>query len=426
VRVLVVGSGGREHALVLALSRDDAVSQLSCSPGNAGTSLLADNPAPDLDPTSAEQVAALAEQWRADLVVIGPEAPLVAGTADAVREQGIACFGPSAQAAHIEGSKAYAKEVMAAAGVPTALAHVCDTPLEVSVALDAFGPPYVVKEDGLAGGKGVLVTEDRAAAVAHAERCRRVVIEEFLDGPEVSLFAVTDGTTVVPLLPAQDFKRAYDGDAGPNTGGMGAYAPLPWAPPDLVPQVTRSVLQPTVEELRHRGTPFVGLLYAGLALTSRGVRVVEFNVRFGDPETQAVLALLQTPLSGVLHAAAVGTLDQVPELRWRGGAAVAVVVAVAGYPQSPRTGDVLEGVDEAAAVPDAYVLHAGTCRDADGRLLSSGGRVLSVVGTGSDVAAARERAYEAVSLIRLNGSHFRTDIARNVNAMSPKPSVSRG
>jgi phosphoribosylamine---glycine ligase len=426
VRVLVVGSGGREHALVLALSRDDAVSQLSCSPGNAGTSLLADNPAPDLDPTSAEQVAALAEQWRADLVVIGPEAPLVAGTADAVREQGIACFGPLAQAAHIEGSKAYAKEVMAAAGVPTALAHVCDTPLEVSVALDAFGPPYVVKEDGLAGGKGVLVTEDRAAAVAHAERCRRVVIEEFLDGPEVSLFAVTDGTTVVPLLPAQDFKRAYDGDAGPNTGGMGAYAPLPWAPPDLVAQVTRSVLQPTVDELRHRGTPFVGLLYAGLALTSRGVRVVEFNVRFGDPETQAVLALLQTPLSGVLHAAAVGTLDQVPELRWRGGAAVAVVVAAADYPESPRTGDVLEGVDEAAAVPDAYVLHAGTCRDADGRLLSSGGRVLSVVGTGSDVAAARERAYEAVSLIRLNGSHFRTDIARNVDAMSPKPSVSRG
>ena len=426
VRVLVVGSGGREHALVLALSRDDAVTQLSCSPGNAGTALLAENPSPDLDVTDGAQLVALAEQQRSDLVVIGPEAPLVAGAADAVRAAGIACFGPSATAARIEGSKAYAKEVMAAAGVPTALAHVCDTPLEVAVALDAFGPPYVVKEDGLAAGKGVLVTEDRSAAVTHAERCRRVVIEEFLDGPEVSMFAITDGTTVVPLLPAQDFKRAYDGDAGPNTGGMGAYAPLPWAPPDLVARVTGTVLQPTVDELRHRGTPFVGLLYAGLALSARGVRVVEFNARFGDPETQAILALLQTPISGVLHAAAVGSLEQVPQLRWQHGAAVTVVVAASGYPGSPRTGDIVEGVDEAAAVPDTYVLHAGTRRDADGQLRSAGGRVLCIVAVGDTVSVARERAYEAVSLVRLDGCHFRTDIGAGADQVSPEPSVSPG
>ncbi|HET9900490.1 MAG TPA: phosphoribosylglycinamide synthetase C domain-containing protein, partial [Actinomycetes bacterium] len=236
-------------------------------------------------------------------------------------------------------------------------------------------------------------------------------VEEYLDGPEVSLFAITDGTTVVPLLPAQDFKRAFDGDEGPNTGGMGAYAPLPWAPRDLAASVTRLVLQPTVDELRRRGTPFVGVLYAGLALTPRGARVVEFNARFGDPETQAVLALLQTPLSAVLYAAAVGTLESLPPLRWRDGAAVAVVVAAAGYPESPRTGDVLDGIDEAAEISDAYVLHAGTRRDADGRLVSSGGRVLSIVGTGRDVAEARARAYEAAGLIRLDGSHMRTDIA---------------
>ena len=417
MKVLVIGRGAREHALVLALSHDEAVHDLWCSPGNAGTSLLANNPDPDLDPTDVEKVAALAERLSCDLVVVGPEDPLVAGVADALRERGIPCFGPSARAAHIEGSKAYAKEVMAAAGVPTALAHVCDTPLEVAIALDAFGPPYVVKEDGLAGGKGVLVTDDREAALAHAAWCKRVVIEEFLDGPEVSLFGVTDGTTVAPLLPAQDFKRAFDGDQGPNTGGMGAYAPLPWAPPDLVPQVLRMVLQPTIDELRHRGTPFVGLLYAGLALTARGVRVVEFNARFGDPETQAVLALLQTPLSVVLHAAAVGSLDQLPDLRWRGGAAVTVVVASAGYPASPHTGDMVEGLDEAAALgPDVYVLHAGTRRDAEGRIRSAGGRVLSVVATGDNVTQARERAYEAASLIRLDGSHFRTDIARNAES----------
>ena len=281
--MLVVGSGGREHALVLALRRDPAVADVHAAPGNPGTAQVATNHVVDVLDGAA--VVGLARELGAGLVVIGPEAPLVAGVADAVRAAGIACFGPSAAAARLEGSKAFAKEVMAAAGVPTARAHVCSTAAEVTAALDDFGPPYVVKDDGLAAGKGVVVTDDRAAALAHAARCQRVVVEEYLDGPEVSLFAVTDGRTVRALQPAQDFKRVGDGDVGPNTGGMGAYTPLPWAPEDLVGEVTRTVLQPTVDELARRGTPFAGLLYAGLALTSRGVRVIEFNARFGDPET---------------------------------------------------------------------------------------------------------------------------------------------
>ena len=278
-------------------------------------------------------------------MVIGPEAPLVAGVADAVRARGISCFGPSREAAELEGSKAFAKDVMAAAGVPTAAARVCSTPEEAAAALDEFGPPYVVKDDGLAAGKGVVVTEDRDEALAHAAACDTVLIEEFLDGPEVSLFALTDGRTVYPLQPAQDFKRIHDGDEGPNTGGMGAYTPLPWAPPELVPEVLRTVLQPTVDELAERGTPFAGLLYAGLALTSRGVRVVEFNARFGDPETQPLLALLESPLAELLKAAADGTLDQVDPPRFRDGAAVAVVMASAGYPESSSKGDVITGLD---------------------------------------------------------------------------------
>ncbi|HET6359158.1 phosphoribosylamine--glycine ligase, partial [Streptomyces sp.] len=322
-------------------------------------------------------------------------------------------FGPSGEAAEIEGSKAFAKDVMAAAGVPTARSYVCTTPEEVDEALDAFGAPYVVKDDGLAAGKGVVVTADLEAARAHANSCERVVIEEFLDGPEVSLFAITDGVTVVPLQPAQDFKRALDGDEGPNTGGMGAYSPLPWADPKLVDDVMATVLQPTVDELRRRGTPFAGLLYAGLAITSRGVRVIEFNARFGDPETQVVLARLKTPLAGLLLHAAQGTLDLEPPLRWRDDAAVTVVVASHNYPDTPRTGDPIDGLDEVAAqdAPHAYVLHAGTKRDGDA-VVSAGGRVLSVTATGQDLAQARERAYRAVARIRLDGSQHRTDIAR--------------
>jgi len=342
----------------------------------------------------------------ADLVVVGPEAPLVAGVADAVRAAGIACFGPTAAAARLEGSKSFAKSVMTAAGVPTAEARTCDDQAQVSAALDLFGAPYVVKNDGLAAGKGVVVTDDRDAALAHAAACGRVIVEEYLDGPEVSLFVVTDGVTAVPLLPAQDFKRIGDGDAGPNTGGMGAYSPLPWASPGLVDEVMTSVVRPTLNELARRGAPFAGLLYVGLALSTQGPRVVEINARFGDPETQVVLALLDTPLAGLLYAAASGSLGSEPPLRWRDGAAVTVVLAAAGYPGTPRNGDVITGADGAAGV-----LHAGTSRRDDGALVTAGGRVLSVTGTGIDLIAAREAAYGLVERVTFDGVQYRTDIA---------------
>ncbi|WP_330239397.1 phosphoribosylamine--glycine ligase [Streptomyces sp. NBC_00525] len=411
MKVLVIGGGAREHALCRSLSLDPEVTDLYCAPGNAGIAEVAE--LHQVDALDGAAVAHLATELGADLVVVGPEAPLVAGVADAVRAAGIACFGPSGEAARLEGSKAFAKDVMAGAGVPTARSYVCSTPAEIDAALDAFGAPYVVKDDGLAAGKGVVVTEDVEAARAHALACDRVVIEEFLDGPEVSLFAITDGTTVLPLQPAQDFKRALDGDEGPNTGGMGAYSPLPWADPKLVDEVLESVLQPTVDELRRRGTPFSGLLYAGLAITSRGVRVIEFNARFGDPETQVVLARLKTPLAGVLLASANGSLDQLPPLRWSEEAAVTVVIASHNYPGTPRTGDAIEGLDEVAAqdAPHAYVLHAGTRREGDA-VVSAGGRVLSVTATAEDLAGARERAYAAAARIRLEGSQLRTDIAR--------------
>ena len=407
--VLVVGGGAREHALCRALRRDPDVDQLHCAPGNAGTSAIATNV--PLDVGDPQAIAKLAVELGVDLVVVGPEAPLVAGAADAVRARGIACFGPSADGAQLEASKAFAKDVMAGAGVPTAMAHVCDTADEVAAALDAFGPPYVVKDDGLAAGKGVVVTTDRDEALAHAVASGRVVVEEYLDGPEVSLFCVTDGTHVVPLAPAQDYKRVSDGDAGPNTGGMGAYSPLTWAPAELVDEVIATVAQPTVDEMQRRGTPFAGLLYVGLALTSRGTRVVEFNARFGDPETQVVLERLQTPLGGLLHDAAVGKLGDTPPLRWSEDAAVTVVIAAEGYPATPHTGDVIDGLEVAATLDNVHVLHAGTRLDEGGRVVSSGGRVLSIVGTGSDVAAARTNAYAAVDVIRLRGSHHRSDIA---------------
>jgi phosphoribosylamine---glycine ligase len=408
LRALVIGSGGREHALTLALSRDPAVVDLHAAPGNPGTAALGTNH--PVDVLDGAAVAGMAARLGVNLVIVGPEAPLVAGVADAVRANGIACFGPSAAAARLEGSKAFAKQVMAAAGVPTARSRDCLTRGQVDQALDVFGPPYVVKNDGLAAGKGVVVTNDRQTAVDHALRCGRVVIEEYLDGPEVSLFGITDGQTVRPMQPAQDFKRVGEGDTGPNTGGMGAYTPLPWAPDDLADEVTRTVLQPTIDELTRRGTAFSGLLYAGLALTSGGVRVVEFNARFGDPETQPLLARLDTPLGGLLYAAATGDLAACPELEWGSGAAVAVVLAAAGYPGTPTTGGVITGL-EAATSNGSVIIHAGTAVDPQGNLISAGGRVLTVVGLGEDIEGARSRAYQSIGEIQLDGSFYRRDIA---------------
>ncbi|CAN7622261.1 phosphoribosylamine--glycine ligase [Mycolicibacterium frederiksbergense] len=411
MRVLVIGSGAREHALLLALRRDPQVEQLAVAPGNAGTAAVADQY--DVDISSGPAVVALAQRLGSDLVVVGPEVPLVLGVADAVRAAGIACFGPSRDAARIEGSKAFAKDVMAAAGVRTATSEIVDNPANLDAALNRFGPPagqaaWVVKDDGLAAGKGVVVTTDRDAARVHAagllDSGHPVLLESFLDGPEVSLFCVVDGETVVPLLPAQDFKRVGDDDTGPNTGGMGAYTPLPWLPAAVLTQIVDEIVKPVAAEMVSRGSAFSGLLYAGLAITSAGPSVVEFNCRFGDPETQAVLALLDSPLGGLLHAAATGTLASFEELRWRDGAAVTVVVAAENYPGRPRVGDVITGSEADA------VLHAGTARREDGAVVSTGGRVLSVVGTGQDLDAARAAAYAAIKSIRLPGSHFRTDI----------------
>jgi phosphoribosylamine---glycine ligase len=409
VRVLLIGSGGREHALARSLAADPAVTELHAGPGNPGIGELAE--LHEVTATDPAAVARLAARLAADLVVVGPEAPLVAGVADAVRAAGISCFGPGRDAAMIEGSKSFAKDIMGAAGVPTAAARTSRTAAEVAAALDEFGAPYVVKADGLAAGKGVVVTSDREAALRHAAACGTVVIEEFLDGPEVSVFALADGTTAVALLPAQDYKRARDGDEGPNTGGMGAYAPLPWAPEGLAAETLATVVEPALAELRRRGTPFSGLLYTGLCLTARGLRVVEFNARFGDPETQVVLDRLASPLGELLRAAADGDLAAAPAPHWRAGAAVTVVIAAEGYPASPVSGDPIDGLAAANAVPGAYVIQAGTAAGPDGRLTAAGGRVLDVVGTGADLGQARDAAYRAAAQIRIRGGWYRRDIA---------------
>ena len=440
MKILLLGSGAREHALARCLASDPATSELVVAPGNPGTAEIATNLA--IDPTSPTEVVELAAQMGAELVVVGPEAPLVAGVADAVREAGIPVFGPGAEAARLEGSKAFAKEVMAAADVPTAEAVVCTTEAELDAALDRFGPPYVVKEDGLAAGKGVVVTSDRAAAMDHgrvrlAEGHGSVLVEDYLDGPEVSVFCVCDGATVRPLAPAQDFKRLGDGDVGPNTGGMGAYSPLTWAPEELTEQVVREIAQPIVDEMARRGTAFIGLFYCGLALTAEGPRVVEFNVRFGDPEAQVVLARLTSSLPELLHHAATGRLAEASAPTWSEQAAVDLVLAAPGYPgavsvpsgSAGSTGSagtaeaaetagsadlaagLIAGVEEAEALPGIHILHAGTSLDDDGRLVAAGGRVLSVVALGSSVQTARERAYEAMSRIHLDGGQYRTDIA---------------
>ena len=414
MKVLLVGDGGREHALGRALVRTSTDVELFVQAGNPGLDALGTPIV--LDPSNPASVACAATSNQVDLVVVGPEAPLVAGAADAVRKEGIPVFGPSAAAAQLEGSKSFAKQVMEAAGVPTARAFTCRTPQEVEAALVDLGAPHVVKDDALAAGKGVVVTDDIDVAREHALNCINrpdgaVVIEDYLDGPEVSLFCICDGTRAVPLQPAQDFKRLGDNNEGPNTGGMGAYTPLPWLPEGTVEEVVRTVAEPTLAEMARRGEPFVGLLYCGLALTTRnGIRVVEFNVRFGDPETEALLELLESPLADLLLAAANGDVTAVPAPVWSDGAAVTVVMASPGYPVKAETGGVITGVDDAESVEGVTVIHSGT-RVVDGQLVTSGGRVLNVVGTGASIDEARARAYEGIARIHFDGEQHRTDIA---------------
>lgn len=411
VRILLLGSGAREHAIVSALLAEDAGHEITVAPGNAG--IAHDAATISLDPEDPRLVADFAVDNGIELVIIGPEAPLIAGVADALTRRRIPVFGPSQAAAQLEGSKAFAKRVMDAAYVPTGAALRASTIEEVAAALDELGAPYVVKADGLAAGKGVLVTDDRDAALGHAEHFLQlgsVLIEEFLDGQEVSLFFLADGENVLPLTPAQDFKRVGDGDTGPNTGGMGAYSPLPWLAEDFVDEVLETVALPVVQQMAKEGIPFSGLLYCGLVLTAKGLRVIEFNARFGDPETQVVLPRLITPLSGLLHAAATGALAGLPHPEFSDDACVTVVLASEGYPDAPQTGRPILGLEAAAALPGVSILHAATARDRD-RLVATGGRVLSVVATGSDLRQARSRVYEALKEITLEGSHYRSDIA---------------
>ena len=405
MKILVLGSGAREHAIVKALVRTGTPRQnIICAPGNEGIAKEVEVK-PEIVATDKLAVVKLALEEACDLVVIGPEAPLVAGVADVLREQGIAVFGPNQEAAQLEGSKQFAKEIMAAADVPTGLAHECSNMDEVLRAMDQFGTPWVIKADGLAAGKGVIVTSDREAAIEHAEKfiSEGVLVEEFLDGQEVSLFFLSDGKNVMPLSPAQDYKRAFDNDEGPNTGGMGAYSPLPWLPEGFVEEVTERIAQPTVNELYRRGTEFIGLLYCGLIVTERGIKVIEFNARFGDPETQVVLRRLNTNLADLLMRSATGKLDVGPVAEFSPRCAVTVVLASEGYPVTNAPVREVTGIDSAESIEDVEVCKASPI-----------GRVLSVVGCGENFQEARTLAYEGLSRIQLEGGHYRNDIALKV------------
>ena len=407
MKVLLIGSGGREHALATGLAADSSVTELHVAPGNPGIAEFATTH--PIAVTENAKLVELAKSLAIDLVVIGPEIPLVNGLADEIRKESIPVFGPSKAAAQLEGSKHFAKGVMRDAGVPTAKSVTCENQSEIERALDSFGAPYVVKDDGLAAGKGVVVTEDRELALKHALSCQRVVIEEYLSGPEISLFGISDGKRILPMQPAQDFKRAFDNDEGPNTGGMGAYSPLPWAPSNIIEDTYKQVLAPMIAEMAARGTPFVGLLYAGLAVTNRGIKVIEFNARFGDPETQVLIPRLKTPLAQLLLKAATGNLDGV-ELEWKEESAVTVVLAANGYPTDVKTGDEISNLNPMDGV---RIFHAGT--KLDGALRSSGGRVLTITGLGANLTEAREKAYRTISQINLAGSFYRNDIALNAS-----------
>lgn len=429
MRVLIIGSGAREHALLLGLARDPQVTEIHIANGNAGTEKpprgsSASVTRHTVNETSRSGCVALAQEIKPDLVVVGPEAPLVKGVGDALREAGFPVFGPNKDAAMIEGSKAFAKDVMKAAGVRTAHAEIIPPSDEEGVSgpsdavieetIDRFGPTWVVKDDGLAAGKGVVVTTDRKKALQHVNEVlaigHPVLLESFLDGPEISLFCLVDGETVVPLIPAQDHKRIFDDDKGPNTGGMGAYAPLPWLPEDGTERIVNEVCKPVAKEMVKRGRPYSGLLYAGIAWGKEGPAVVEFNCRFGDPETQAILPLLKTPLGGLLYATATGKLAEQPPLEWEDGAAIVVVLAAENYPAEPIKGDRIHGIDKVEKNAPGSVLHAGTARDEKGKYISAGGRVLGVVGKGKDLEAARNEAYELLDTIEMRGGQYRSDI----------------
>jgi phosphoribosylamine---glycine ligase len=413
-RVLVLGGGAREHAIVQALRRSPQAPEVVCAPGNVG--IATEVRALPLDPTDAGAVVGAARDMKADLVVVGPEAPLVAGITDALTEAGIRCFGPSAAAARLEGSKAFCKEIMVAAGVPTGGYAVVT---EVDAGMAAISRyPVVIKADGLAAGKGVIIAPDERAARAALEELlvgrrfdtTRVVVEEHLVGEELSLLAVCDGVTAVPLASAQDYKRIFNGDLGPNTGGMGSYSPVPAIDEARAREICAIVHQPVLDVMARRGTPFHGVLYAGLMMTADGPKVLEFNVRFGDPETQAILPRLRSDLLELLVAATeLGGLAGVAPPRWAPEMAVTVVLASAGYPESFSSGDVISGLD--AVKPDVFITHAGTGRSPEGRVVTAGGRVLSVTALGAKPAAARAAAYAAADMIRFDGRQMRRDIA---------------